>query len=1490
MATAAAAGALVSNHSYGYANGWGWTGSAWAWYGTTSISTVEDYSFGFYDTQAKDWDQIASDAPGYLIVKSAGNDRGDGPSNGTYPQDGPYDCIGNAGVAKNILTVAAVEDISGGYTQASDVVMSSFSSWGPCDDGRIKPDISTNGVGLYSTDDDDDTDYQSLSGTSMAAPSATGSLILLQQHYQNLNGSGNLMSAATLKALVLHTADEAGPDPGPDYMFGWGLMNTLAAANKITEDQSINVIDELTLGNGNSYTRTIKASGNEALVVTMVWTDQPGTPVTASLDPIDPMIVNELDVRLTEGTNTYYPWQLDRNSPSAAATRDGENDIDNVEMVVIDNPATNTEYTIVIDHDGTLTSGSQAFSIIISGIIEDATAPPIANFIGTPTSQSAGKNISFNDQSSNFPTSWYWTFTGGTPTSSSEQNPSITYTTPGTYTVELTASNDIGSDTETKVGYITITEAAVDYCTSASTNANYEWISQVDFNSFSNASGSSVYTDFTNFELQLTANEEVAVTLTPDFSSSAYSEYWKVWIDYNCDGDFEDAGEEVFAPSASNTIVTGNFTIPAYASGTTRMRVSMKWNASQTPCETFSYGEVEDYNVNFGTIATPPVAAFSASATTILEGENIQFTDNSTNNPTSWSWTFTGGSPASSSLQNPSIIYNTTGVFSVSLTASNSAGSDDEIKATYITVYSLPPCADAVAPPDGAYNVAINSTLDWSSVADATGYKLYFGTDNPPTNVENGVDLGNITSYNPASDLAFNATYYWRIVSYGTGGDAIGCDTWSFSTVAQAPLADFSSDVTNIIEGESVQFTDLSTNNPDTWDWSFSGGSTASSSVQHPYVTYNTAGVYSVSLTASNSGGSDQETKTAYITVYALPLCAEVVTPLDGTYDLAISTNLEWISVADATGYKLYFGTDETPGNIENGTDLGNVTSFNPANDLDFNTSYYWQVVPYGPGGDATGCMVWSFSTEEGGSQSLVELLFTDFESGFGLWTDGGGDCSLYTSGTYAVQGNNAGDIQDNSGIASSFYLTDGIDIHTPGFVQLEIEFDFIAISMDNTNEDFWVQYYDGVTWHTVASYAQGTDFQNGVTYSKSIILVEGNYLFPTDMKLRFTCDASGNADDVYIDNIRLTASLDVLPPDTVTPTLPGNNETGISIYTNFSWSESQNATGYVFYLGTDNPPTNLLDGTNLGDVIEFNPAFDLLNATTYYWQIIPYNAGGNATGYDTWTFTTEYETATFDELSYTDFESGWGIWTDGGGDCSLYTSGTYAPQGSNAADIQDNTGMASSFYMTNGVDVENPGYVQIDVEFEFIAVSMDNTNEDFWVQYFDGNTWYTVATFAKSIDFENDINYAATVSILESDYTFPSDMKIRFMCDASANGDDVYIDEIRILAYNNIVPGDNAIVELERPAFPPLSFTDENHIEELTVFPNPASGSSVTIFAPEVITSIGLFDVSGNLIRQVDKIETTSFNLDVSGLNPGAYFIRTVTTEGVKNVKLIIH
>lgn len=454
MATEASYGALISNHSYGYLRGWDWNGSSWVWHGNPSISTTEDYLFGFYNSESKQWDLIARNAPYFLICKSAGNDRGDGPGTNP-PNDGPYDCIGELGVAKNILTVGAVLDIPGGYSNPSDVIMSSFSSWGPADDGRIKPDIVANGMGLYSPININNSSYDTYSGTSMATPSVSGALALLQEHWQNKTG-GN-MKAATLKALVIHTADEAGSNTGPDYQFGWGLMNTERAAITISHDQTVNVISEHTLNNGGTYTRNIIAKGNEPLKVTIVWTDVPGTPVSAQLDPSTPMLVNDLDLRLTRSGSTYYPWKLNRNNPANAATNNSENNVDNVEVVFISNPVAGGTYTITVDHDGTINGSTQAFSMIISGI----PLPPHANFQADNITPGIGQTVTFFDNSTNTPTSWNWsfypstiTFTGGT--SSTSQNPKVKFNASGYYDVSLTVANSSGTDILTDFKYIAV--------------------------------------------------------------------------------------------------------------------------------------------------------------------------------------------------------------------------------------------------------------------------------------------------------------------------------------------------------------------------------------------------------------------------------------------------------------------------------------------------------------------------------------------------------------------------------------------------------------------------------------------------------------------------------------------------------------------------------------------------------------------------------------------------------------------------------------------------------------------------------------------------------------------------------------------------------------------------------------------------------------------------------------------------------------------------
>lgn len=387
--TAAAGGLLLSNHSYGGVSGWSYNDESnrWEWYGLPG--DTEDYTFGFYDSRAQAWDKIAYNAPYYLIVESSGNSHDEtGPAVGsdywgyrsrtdqTIVDKGPrpsgisnndaYDVLNSTANAKNILTVGAVNPLPYGPTNRQDVMVGSFSSWGPTDDGRVKPDIVGMGVNVLSTGAGSNTSYITLSGTSMSSPNVTGSLYLLQEYYAQKN-AGDFMRSATLKGLACHTAFDAG-NVGPDYIYGWGLLDMKTAAQAITDNGTKSLIKENTLPQGQTQTYNVIASGNGVLSATIAWTDPQGTP--ASGTPINdrtPKLVNDLDIRISDGTTTFNPWVLDPANPSGAATT-GDNIRDNVEQVYVAGVTPGKAYTVTVTHKGTLQSGSQAYSIIITGI------------------------------------------------------------------------------------------------------------------------------------------------------------------------------------------------------------------------------------------------------------------------------------------------------------------------------------------------------------------------------------------------------------------------------------------------------------------------------------------------------------------------------------------------------------------------------------------------------------------------------------------------------------------------------------------------------------------------------------------------------------------------------------------------------------------------------------------------------------------------------------------------------------------------------------------------------------------------------------------------------------------------------------------------------------------------------------------------------------------------------------------------------------------
>jgi len=350
MAAEATNGLLMSNHSYIIA------------------PTLAAWQFGAYDERAKNIDQILFNAPYYTSVWAAGNDRNN--TNSLFQSQvsatGGYEILRNQANAKNHILVGAVESVPF-YSGSQDVIMSAFSSWGPTDDGRIKPDVVAKGVSVYSTGHTSSNHYYTAQGTSMASPMITGGVTLLQQHYFNVNN--NYMLSSTVKGLITNTADEAGDFVGPDYKFGWGLVNLRKAALAITNKQSgQSVLEEITLNNSASYNTTLSANGTEPLKITICWTDPAAMfPNNGFVNPTTRYIVNDLDIRITKDGTTYFPWRLERSDPSLAATRTSDNNVDVIETIQIDNP--NGVYNVSVTHKNTLTNGNQVFSLIATGPI-----------------------------------------------------------------------------------------------------------------------------------------------------------------------------------------------------------------------------------------------------------------------------------------------------------------------------------------------------------------------------------------------------------------------------------------------------------------------------------------------------------------------------------------------------------------------------------------------------------------------------------------------------------------------------------------------------------------------------------------------------------------------------------------------------------------------------------------------------------------------------------------------------------------------------------------------------------------------------------------------------------------------------------------------------------------------------------------------------------------------------------------------------------------
>ena len=402
----------VSNHSYGPDFGWAYNSSEGRveWTGPADTNA---FHFGMYTDTESTADDWAYKAPYHLAFFATGNSRTDSAetmqlsdgdtfyrtsdqetytetiyheTNAPLGNDWWFDGMGTVcggAVAKNILSVGAVDAaVINGMRVLAQSTMSSFSDWGPTDDGRIKPDLVADGVDMLSVGIASTNAYTVMSGTSMATPAACGASALLQQMYHDLYGS--YMRADTLKTLLLHTADDVDA-PGPDYRTGWGLMDTAAAACMIQKqfDHATTLIMtnqslDATPGSSNTYTFTY--SGVGPIKATISWIDPAATGQEGFGYNTNPVLVHDLDIRLYSPDDTEYrPYILDPVIPTNYATT-GDNFRDNVEQILVAQPSKAGTWTLVVAHKGTLTN-NQIYALALSGarVLSDT---PVFSLLG----------------------------------------------------------------------------------------------------------------------------------------------------------------------------------------------------------------------------------------------------------------------------------------------------------------------------------------------------------------------------------------------------------------------------------------------------------------------------------------------------------------------------------------------------------------------------------------------------------------------------------------------------------------------------------------------------------------------------------------------------------------------------------------------------------------------------------------------------------------------------------------------------------------------------------------------------------------------------------------------------------------------------------------------------------------------------------------------------------------------------------------------------
>ncbi len=436
--------------------------------------------------------------------------------------------------------------------------------------------------------------------------------------------------------------------------------------------------------------------------------------------------------------------------------------------------------------------------------------PPVADFTVTQFDACAPSQVQFTNQSFNDPVSYEWSFPGGTPDFSTEEDPFVIYDEAGFYDVTLIATNANGTDEFTLFEVIQVQEPPIP-------DFDFEFVG--------------LFIEFTN-----------------ETNQSVNSFLW----DFG-DGNFSSA-ENPLHEYTEDGIFTVTLTV-------------------ESDCGTFEVQKVVEHFL-------PPFAGFDLDFSNGCSPLIVTYTNSSSSNTEDFLWTFEGGTPASSTEENPIVSYDIPGVYDVSLVVTNANGSDELLENNLISVEASP-----IA--DFSFDVTALEVEFTDLSSGSTSHAWDFGDGN------------NSNAQNPSHTYAAGGIYEVSLII-----ESENCGTAEITKqvdVTGAPMATIEYNIEQLCTGETVAYSAPNADPTDNFSWVFEGGSPATSDEQNVIVEYQTPGVYDVSLTVTNTIGDDTQTISDAVQVYGVPDADFIVNQNGLTVDLEatevdnIGTEYTWV-------------------------------------------------------------------------------------------------------------------------------------------------------------------------------------------------------------------------------------------------------------------------------------------------------------------------------------------------------------------------------------------------------------------------------------------------------------------------------------------------------------------------------------------------------------------------------------------------------------------